>query len=241
MTWSAGDRTPASRDERRWVSVLFVDLVGFTRRAHQLDPEDVRALQREYFGRVRRTVHRWQGVVEKYVGDAVLAVFGAIESDEYDAYRAVLAGLHMQRDLAGLVWPDGTPVHARVGVATGEVVVDLAAVRDGGQALVCGDVVNTASRVQSHAAPGTVVVTAATRGATGRWVRYSRLPAITPAGKPAPLDVWRAVAPVPPAAPDDSAPLAGRAAEMSTVANLASIHISAPTRPRLSSYAVFCL
>jgi class 3 adenylate cyclase len=229
MTWSLGDRSPAShlpsvafpavRDERRWVSVLFVDLVGFTRRSGRLDPEDVRALQLEYFGRVTRAVGRWHGVVEKYVGDAVLAVFGAPDSDEYDAYRAVLAGLHVQRELAGLTWPDGTPVWARVGVATGEVIVDLAAVRDGGQALVCGDVVNTAARVQTHAAPGTVVVTAATRGATGPWVRYAPLPAITPAGKPAPVDVWRALAPVPPAAPDRSVPLIGRDAELSTVAD----------------------
>ncbi|GFJ85679.1 hypothetical protein Phou_098590 [Phytohabitans houttuyneae] len=198
--------------------MLFVDLVGFTRRAGRLDPEDVRALQREYFSRVTRAVGRWQGVVEKYVGDAVLAVFGAPESDEYDAYRAVLAGLHVQRELAGLAWPDGTPVRARVGVGTGEVIVDLAAVRDGGQALVCGDIVNTAARVQVHAAPGTVVVTDATRGATGPWVRYAPLPAITPAGKPAPVDVWRAVAPVAPSAPDGSVPLVGRAAELSTVA-----------------------
>jgi class 3 adenylate cyclase len=228
MTWSLGDRSPAFRsaatappavrDERRWVSVLFVDLVGFTRLAGRLDPEDVCALQREYFNRVARAVRRWRGVVEKYIGDAVLVVFGAPDSDEYDAYRAVLAGLHVQRELAGLAWPDGTPVRARVGVATGEVVVDLAAVRDGGQALVCGDVVNTAARVQTHAAPGTVVVTAATRGATGPWVRYAPLPAITPAGKPAPVDVWQALSPVPPAAPGGNVPLVGRGAELSTVA-----------------------
>lgn len=228
MTWSLGDRSqafrsptaavPAVRDERRWVSVLFVDVVGFTRRAGQLDPEDVCALQREYFSRVTRAVRRWRGVVEKYIGDAVLVVFGAPDSDEHDAYRAVLAGLHVQRELAGLAWPDGTPVRARVGVATGEVVVDLSAVRDGGQALVCGDVVNTAARVQTHAAPGTVVVTAATRGATGPWVRYAPLPAITPAGKPAPVDVWRAVAAAPPVAPDRNVPLVGRATELSTVA-----------------------
>ncbi|MFD0742607.1 adenylate/guanylate cyclase domain-containing protein [Phytohabitans flavus] len=227
MTWSRGDRSPAfrlspadapaGRDERRWVSVLFVDLVGFTRRADRLDPEDVRALQREYFSRVTRAIRRWRGVVEKYIGDAVLAVFGAPDSDEYDAFRAVLAGLHVQRELAGLTWPDGTALRARVGVATGEVVVDLAAVRDGGQALVCGDVVNTAARVQTHAAPGTVVVTAATRGATGPWVHYAPLPAITPAGKPAPVDVWRALAPVSPAAPDRSVPLVGRDADLSTV------------------------
>ena len=227
MTWSLADRTtasripaasPAVRDERRWVSVLFVDLVGFTRLAGRLDPEDVCALQREYFSRVTRAVHRCRGVVEKYVGDAVLAVFGAPDSDEHDAYRAVLAGLHVQRELAGLASPDGTPVRARVGVATGEVVVDLSAVHDGGQALVCGDVVNTAARVQTHAAPGTVVVTAATRGATGPWMRYAPLPAITPAGKPAPVDVWRALSPAPPGAPSLDVPLVGRATELSTVA-----------------------
>ncbi|GAA4700067.1 hypothetical protein Prum_060810 [Phytohabitans rumicis] len=215
MTWSPGGRL---REERRWVSVLFADVAGFTALAARLDPEDVRALQIEYFARVSRVVHRWRGVVEKYVGDAVLAVFGAPHSDEYDAYRAVLAGLEIQRELAGLALPDGSPVRVRVGIASGEVVVDLAAVRDGGQALVCGDVVNTAARVQALAKPGSVVVTAATRRATATMVRYRELAAITPAGKPEPIDVWRADAAVPPQPDRHDAPMVGRRAELSGLA-----------------------
>jgi class 3 adenylate cyclase len=209
-----------AREERRTVSVLFADIVGFTDLAGQLDPEDVRAFQKAYFRAVSQVVRRWRGVVEKYVGDAVLAVFGAPRSDEYDAYRAVRAGLEIQEALAGLRLPGGSALQARVGVATGETVVDLAAVRDGGQALVSGDVVNTAARVQAHAAPGSVVVTAATHRATASLVRYQDLPSATVAGKPTPVAVWRACGAAPPPAVQldgDGAPMLGRDAELSTL------------------------
>ncbi|MEJ3745299.1 adenylate/guanylate cyclase domain-containing protein [Actinomycetes bacterium KLBMP 9797] len=219
----------SGRDERRWVSVLFVDLEGFTSLAAGLDPEDVRPLQREYFARVTEVLRRWDGVVEKYIGDAVLAVFGAPRAGDHDAYAAVRAGLEIHESLAGLRRPDGGPVRARVGVATGEALVDLAAAWDGGQALVCGDVVNTAARLQTHAAPGTVVVTAATRRATESLIRYRPLPPVTAAGKPAPVEVWRA-ADVLPYRLDGShdGPLVGRRTELSTAVRLVTGAVRAP-------------
>ena len=100
MTWSPGGRL---REERRWVSVLFADVVGYTQLSAGLDPEDVRAFQIEYFGRVSQVVRRWNGVVEKFVGDAVMAVFGVPASDEYDACHAhrliVAVGLQQRHDL----------------------------------------------------------------------------------------------------------------------------------------------
>jgi class 3 adenylate cyclase len=213
----AADQT---REERRTVSVLFADIVGFTAVAGQLDPEDVRALQNEYFRAVGQVIRRWGGVVEKYVGDAVLAVFGAPRSDEWDAFRAVRAGLEIQDALADLRLPDGSPLRARVGIATGETIVDLAAVQDGGQALVSGDVVNTAARVQAHAAAGNVVVTAATHRATAPLVRYQDLPPAAIAGKPTPVAIWRAcgAAPRPTVQLDGGgAPMLGRNVELSAL------------------------
>ncbi|OLB73363.1 MAG: hypothetical protein AUI14_26310 [Actinobacteria bacterium 13_2_20CM_2_71_6] len=206
-----------AHEERRTVSVLFADMVGFTALASDLDPEDVRALQRGYFRAVRQVVHRWDGVVEKYAGDAVLAVFGALRCDEHDAYRAVRAGLQVHEALRGRRFPPGLPVRAKVGIATGEALVDLAGVCDGGQALVSGDVVNVASRLQGHAAAGTVVVSAATRRATGSLIRYEDLPRTAVAGKPEPLEIFRAAGMEHRRPADDAAPFVGRDAELATL------------------------
>ncbi|SCL27720.1 adenylate/guanylate cyclase domain-containing protein [Micromonospora inyonensis] len=179
-------------EERRTVSVLFVDIVGSTALVDRLDPEDVRALQQEYFGTVAAVLRRWNGVVEKYVGDAVMALFGGVESDGFDAYRAVRAGLEIQRVLDGRPLAGGTVVRLRVGVATGEAVVDLAAARDAGHGAVSGAVVTLAARLQEHAPRGTVIVCAATRRATADLIDYRDLPPATMAGKPLPVAVWRA-------------------------------------------------
>jgi class 3 adenylate cyclase len=180
-------------EERRTVTVLFADMVGFTARAERLDPEDVLAVQTEYFGIVRQVVRRWGGVVEKYVGDAVLAVFGAPLSAEDDAYRAVRAGLEIPVALTGVQLPDAAPVRVRVGIATGEAVVNLTTVHDGGQAFVSGDVVNTASRAQAATAAGLVAVTAATREVTRHRIRYAGPAAVTVAGKAHALEIWHAL------------------------------------------------
>jgi class 3 adenylate cyclase len=188
-------------------------MVGFTSLASRLDPEDVRALQTEYFTAVAEVVHRWNGVVEKYIGDAVMAVFGVPRSDGYDAFRAVQAGMHLRETLRERFMPSGRLVQTRVGIATGEALVDLAAAADGSHGFISGDVVNTAARVQTHAAAGTVIVTASTYHATRSLVRYCPLTPATVVGKPEPLDLWQplAVPADPPTTdPEDEAPLVGR-------------------------------
>src|ERR671934_647775 len=122
-------------EERKVVSVLFCDLVGFTAASEQADPEDVRARIRPYHARLRQEIERYGGTVEKFVGDAVMAVFGAPVAHEDDAERAVRAGLSILEAIEGL------ELSVRVGVNTGEALVSLEA---RGQALVAGDVVNTA-------------------------------------------------------------------------------------------------
>ncbi|BCL17614.1 adenylate/guanylate cyclase domain-containing protein [Micromonospora sagamiensis] len=204
-------------EERRTVSVLFVDIVGSTALVDRLDPEDVRALQQEYFGTVAAVLRRWNGVVEKYVGDAVMALFGGVESDGFDAYRAVRAGLEIQRVLDGRPLAGGTVVRLRVGVATGEAVVDLAAARDAGHGAVSGAVVTLAARLQEHAPRGTVIVCAATRRATADLIDYRDLPPATMAGKPLPVAVWRAdgIAPTRPTGGD--LPFIGRRRELAAL------------------------
>ncbi|WP_254909669.1 adenylate/guanylate cyclase domain-containing protein, partial [Micromonospora sp. NBS 11-29] len=130
-------------EERRTVTVLFVDIVGSTAVMERLDPEDVRALQRTYFGTVSGVLRRWRGVVEKYVGDAVMALFGTHGCDGFEAYRAVRAGLEIQAALERRPVGDAG-LRVRVGVATGEVLVDLTGARDGGHGAASGAVITTA-------------------------------------------------------------------------------------------------
>ena len=141
-----------SREERRVVSVLFVDLVGFTSRAEQLDPEDVRTMLTRYHERARAEIERFGGVVEKFIGDAVMAVFGAPVAYGDDAERAVRAALSVRDAIADM--DDADPLldlQVRAAVNTGEAIVDLNARPELGLAMVAGDVVNTASRLQSNA------------------------------------------------------------------------------------------
>ncbi|WP_320064148.1 AAA family ATPase [Micromonospora sp. RTGN7] len=176
-------------EERRTVSVLFADIVGSTALVDRLDPEEVRALQRAYFDTVAGVLGRWGGVVEKYVGDAVMALFGARESDGFDAYRAVRAGLEIQRALDGRALPGAAALRTRVGVATGEALVDVAALRDGAHGTASGAVITAAARLQEYAPPGAVIVCAATRRATAGLIDHGALPPLTVAGKPLPMDV----------------------------------------------------
>ena len=142
------------------MSVLFVDVIGSTPFAEQADPEMVHAQQTEFFGTVRQVVRQYGGVVEKFIGDAAMVLFGAPVATEADAVRAVRAGLDLQRALTG----SGEWAY-RVGVATGDALVDVAAAHDGGQAIVAGDVVNTAARLQAEAPAGGVFVCGATHAA----------------------------------------------------------------------------
>ena len=137
----------ARREERKLVTVLFADLVGFTSRAERMDPEDVRALLEPYHAKLRSELERFGGRVEKFIGDAVMALFGAPITHEDDPERAVRASLAI-RDW---VREQEEELQLRIAVNTGEVLVDLSARPEQGEAMVSGDVVNTTARLQAAA------------------------------------------------------------------------------------------
>src|ERR1041385_4900771 len=172
------------REERRIVSVVFVDLVGFTARSEQLDPEDVRAILTPYHGTVRAELESFGGVVEKFVGDAVLAGFGAPTAHGDDPERAVRAALAVREAVTALneEHPE-LDLRIRGAVNTGEAVVTLSARPALGEAMVAGDVVNTASRLQQHAPVGEIVVGEETYRATRSAIEYEPPAPATGEGK----------------------------------------------------------
>src|SRR5690242_10050391 len=144
--------TPAAavQEERKVVAVLFCDLVGFTAASDAADPEDVRARIRPYHQRLRQELERYGGTVEKFIGDAVMAVFGAPLAHEDDAERAVRAGLRILDAVGELNAAQPTlELRVRIGIQSGEAVVDRGARPERGEGIVTGDVVNTAARLQS--------------------------------------------------------------------------------------------
>src|SRR5437867_4074839 len=164
---------PALAEERKIVTILFVDLVGFTARAERLDPEDVRAIQTPYFAGVREAIESFGGTVEKYIGDAVMAVFGAPVAHGDDPERAVRAALAARGAVAELNAADTQlDLQVRLAVNTGEAIVSLGAKAELGEAMVAGDVVNTASRLQSAAPANAVLVGEATYRATRERVDF---------------------------------------------------------------------
>ena len=183
------------RCRRQRVTVLFVDVVGFTALVDELDCADVHALQKDYFAAVSAIVRDGGGVVEKFVGDAVMAVFGIRTGGREGAATAVRAGLRVQEALRGRRLAGRFEVRTRVGLATGEVIVDLDAARDGGHGMVSGSVVTTAARLQAYAPHDTTVVCATTRELTGDVIAYQDLPPAVLAGKAAPVGLWRALHP----------------------------------------------
>ncbi len=186
---------PAPREERRIVSVVFVDLVGFTSRSEQLDPEDVRAILSPYHETVRAEIESFGGIVEKFVGDAVMAVFGAPTAHGDDPERAVRAALAVREAVPALnAERPGLELRIRGAVNTGEAVVSLSARPALGEAMVAGDVVNTASRLQQHAPVGEIVVGEETFRATRAAIEYEAAEPVTAKGKAEPVAVWRAVA-----------------------------------------------
>jgi class 3 adenylate cyclase/tetratricopeptide (TPR) repeat protein len=172
----------AARQERKVVTVLFCDLVGFTSRAETMDPEDVRAVLEPYHAHVRAELERFGGTVEKFIGDAVMAVFGAPVAHEDDPERAVRAALAI-RD-----WAAEEGIELRIGANTGEALVTI-----GGEPLATGDVVNTGARLQTAAPAGGVVVGEATYRATRDRIDYEEHPAVTAKGKADPVEAWLAV------------------------------------------------
>jgi class 3 adenylate cyclase/tetratricopeptide (TPR) repeat protein len=184
------------QEERKVVTVLFCDLVGFTAASEAADPEDVRSRIRPYHARLREEIERYGGTVEKFIGDAVMAVFGAPLAHEDDAERAVRAGLRTLEAIEELNAADGSlALSVRVGVNTGEAVVSLTARPELGEGLVTGDVVNTAARIQSQAPVNGVAVGDSTFRATERVFEYEPLDSIEAKGKAQPVAVWQALRP----------------------------------------------
>ena len=183
-------------EERKVVSVLFVDLVGFTATSERADPEDVRARLRPYHSRVKQEIERFGGTVEKFVGDAVMAVFGAPVSHEDDAERAVSAALRILSaiDELNAEHPD-LELAVRGAVNTGEAMVTLSARPAEGEGMVAGDVVNTAARLQQHAPVGGIVVGEGTYRVTRQLFEYEPLEPVTAKGKGDALQLWHATAP----------------------------------------------
>jgi class 3 adenylate cyclase/tetratricopeptide (TPR) repeat protein len=184
------EEAPAPREERKIVTVLFCDLVGSTERAERSDPEDVRALLSSYHERVRGELERFGGTVEKFIGDAVMALFGAPVAHEDDPERAVRAALGIRE------WAqeDGD-LQVRIGITTGEALVALGARPAAGEGMASGDVVNTAARLQAAAPANGIVVDVTTFRATERAIAYGEQRAVEAKGKAAPVRVWLALEP----------------------------------------------
>ena len=224
--WSCGHPIGAHLEERRVVTVLFADLVGFTTLSETLDPEHVKRIVDRAFERLVRDVNTFGGRVDKIIGDAIVALFGAPIAHEDDAERAVRAALRMQATLASYATEVGVDVRMRVGVNTGEVLVG--ALRAGGDYTAMGDVVNTASRLQTSADPGTVVVGEATHHATSDVISYESCGALFARGRDQPVNVWRATAAVVPPGyrpRRTHSPLIGRDAELLILDNLVEVSI----------------
>ncbi|HSC73010.1 MAG TPA: AAA family ATPase [Gaiellaceae bacterium] len=216
---------PALAEERKLVTVLFVDLVGFTARSEQLDPEDVRAIQTPYFARVRAAIESFGGTVEKFIGDAVMAVFGAPVAHGDDPERAVRAALAIV---------DAVDLDVRVAVNTGEALVSVAANPAQGEGIVSGDVVNTAARLQSAAPVNGILVGQETYHATRNAIAYESLEPVLAKGKQEPVPVWRALGPrvALGARAEASVPMLGRTSELDALLGIWD-RVVADRRPQL--------
>jgi class 3 adenylate cyclase len=180
---------PLSYEERKVVTVLFADLVGFTSRAEQMDPEDVRAVLAPFHARLRAELERFGGTVEKFIGDAVMALFGAPVGHEDDPERAVRAALAI-RDWVR----EEERIQVRLAVNTGEALVTLAARPAQGEGMAAGDVVNSAARLQAAAPVNGVLVGERTFRATRAVIEYQPAGPVVAKGKREPVPAWEAVA-----------------------------------------------
>jgi len=177
--------------ERRLVSVLFADLVGFTTLSEHRDPEEIRELLSQYFDRCRSLIERYGGTVEKFIGDAVMAVWGTPVAREDDAERSVRAALALTGAVTALGSEIGMPeLRVRAGVLTGSAAVEVG---NEGEGMVLGDTVNTASRLQSIAAPGTVLVDDVTRRASEAAIAYEDAGEHHVKGRDQPVHAWTAL------------------------------------------------
>ncbi|TME49020.1 MAG: zinc-ribbon domain-containing protein [Chloroflexi bacterium] len=209
----------ALREERKIVTVVFADLVGFTSRAERLDPEDVRALLSPYYSRLRTELERFGGTVEKFIGDAVVALFGAPVAHEDDPERAVRAALAI-RDW---VLDQDTELRLRIAVNTGEALIALGARPAQGEGMASGDVVNTAARLQAAAPVNSILVGDSTYRATRHVIDYRAVEPVEAKGKADPVGAWEAIearSRVGDLLKTDRAPLIGRAKELGLVTDL---------------------
>ena len=225
MEWPSGDPPspgspfPELKEERKVVSILCVDLVGFVARSDQADPEDIRTTLRPYFTCVRRELVRWGGTVEKFIGDAVMAAFGAPVAYEDDAERAVRAALRIIQAVQELNAAEpGLELALRAAVTTGEAVVARGDRTVEGGGIATGDVVNTAARLQALAPVGAVVVDEATYRATRHLVDYEALAPVSVKERVEPIHVWHAKASLGPYGADSAetapSPFIGRTHEL---------------------------
>ena len=204
--------------ERKVVTVLFADLVGFTARAEELDPEDVEAILRPYHAGLRTELERFGGTVEKFIGDAVMALFGAPVAHEDDPERAVRAALAI-RDWVS----EQGEIQVRIAVHTGEALINLGARPESGEGMAAGDVVNTTARLQSAAPRNGILVGESTYRATRPAIDYREAGAVEAKGKTVPVRVWEAVAArsrVTSEAVSVSSPLVGRDRELAVLSEL---------------------
>jgi class 3 adenylate cyclase/tetratricopeptide (TPR) repeat protein len=179
---------PGRREERKVVTVLFSDLVGFTSRAEQMDPEDVRAVLEPYHGHLRTELERYGGTVEKFIGDAVMALFGAPVAHEDDPERAVRAALAIRDWVA-----EQKELQLRIAITTGEALVALGARPAEGEGMASGDVVNTAARLQGAAPVNGILVDETTYRATSPAIEYRPVEAVEAKGKSEPVPAWEAL------------------------------------------------
>jgi class 3 adenylate cyclase/tetratricopeptide (TPR) repeat protein len=215
-------RPAETRAERKIVTALFCDVVGFTARSERLDPEDVHRLLEPYYARARAELEHFGGTVEKFIGDAVFALFGAPRAHEDDPYRGVRAALAVRDAIAELNESEpALDLHVRIGITTGEAFVELGARPLAGEGMAWGDVLNTSSRLQAAAPADGILVDEPTQRATARTIEYEPVEPIAVKGKEELLTAWSAVAtrarPGVELADHEQIPLADRVEELETL------------------------
>ena len=220
----ASGTADALQEQRKVVTILFADLSGSTPLAEKLDPEELRGILGSYFGVLARQIQRYEGTIDKYIGDAVMAVFGAPISHEDDAERALHAALAMQASIVrlndDLDRRYGVRLALRIGVNTGEVVAGMLAGDVQRAYTVVGDAVNTAQRLESVAPLGEVLASETTRRLVLHRFELERRDPVTLKGKAEPVVTYRVVRALDVAAEPDATPFVGRAAELARLETL---------------------
>ncbi len=220
----SAETADALLEQRKVVTILFADLSGSTPLAEKLDPEELRGILGSYFGVLARQIQRYEGTIDKYIGDAVMAVFGAPISHEDDAERAVHAALAMQASIVrlndDLDRKYGVRLTLRIGVNTGEVVAGLLAGDVQRAYTVVGDAVNTAQRLESAAPLGQVLVSETTRRLAMHRFEFERREPITLKGKSEPVITYRVVRQLDATLEPDATPFVGREQELEQLASM---------------------